>query len=380
MAKPYSHRLFVLIHTVSVGSNHYWNIIESDVPPPMAATSSDVESTATKDKDTDKVPKAVQAARDFLGDSAITGAAIAQLPSKTCNSLGVAFRASLSEPDRIKYSQLTTHESRREWIAQFVGDPNLGKKQGYNTFEALDSRKSIEDEEFLTEEQIASSAWLNSAANAKVLCESGELPSRPSRFKCLADQGVKEYRFTREKMEKMTGWTQKAGVDNRSDMTKEEYQAVALSITENISNDSTATVKKRKVMPTKTKEAESEDSKRLRAAIALRAGTLRKLKVQNDKVDKELRDSGALVTKLAAKGYPSQMGTFFQSQIDVVAKVCEENVSFYATEMAKPEGRCVNAAELEANTSVIESKLEALDQAFQSLKKSHIADLKKLVG
>ena len=81
-----------------------------------------------------KIPKAVLVARSFLGSDKPSPEDVKKLVHKERKSLFNAFRNSMTASVKEKYAALSCHEARREWLAQFIADPCIGKKSGFNTF------------------------------------------------------------------------------------------------------------------------------------------------------------------------------------------------------------------------------------------------------
>ena len=81
------------------------------------------------------------------------------------------------------------NKRKREWLTDFVRDPDLSKLFGRSST----SRISVEGERgrllWLTEEQMASPVFWNSATHAKLLA--AQAPSRRSVYSALREAGVK---------------------------------------------------------------------------------------------------------------------------------------------------------------------------------------------
>eukprot|EP00959_Pyramimonas_sp_CCMP1952_P231532 4839547-Pyramimonas_sp.AAC.1 len=140
-----------------------------------------------------KVPKSVQIARDALGKLTRSADDLKKVPPGTLNTLQTTLRKSMSTQDKDKWSTLAPDE-RREWIAQFITDPSACRRSGYTTTKAVDSRMSEDGEEWVLQSTLAGPLWLNDKETAHILCDSGDLESRPSTYPSLAQKGMKEFK------------------------------------------------------------------------------------------------------------------------------------------------------------------------------------------
>jgi len=66
---------------------------------------------------------------------------------------------------------------------------------GYNSTTAFDEEQSKKKEAWLTEEQMAGPKYLNSAAHAKLVCDSKVFEQQDHEIEAVAAAGVKQHRF-----------------------------------------------------------------------------------------------------------------------------------------------------------------------------------------
>ena len=113
-----------------------------------------------------KVPKAVQAARDFMEQhGGVSKDSLKQLPSKLMNTLSTVFRSSLQSDQKGQYRNLQGTDAKHEWILQFIADPDKGQKTGYTNFKAFDPRP--EDQGGNEKDQV----WKTHALPASHTCD-----------------------------------------------------------------------------------------------------------------------------------------------------------------------------------------------------------------
>ena len=75
-----------------------------------------------------------------------------------------------------------------------VLNPALVAAEGFNR-SVFKSETSVEDEMWLTLDQLQGPQFLNSKDHALALVEAGELEERPHEFSSLAQRGIKQYVF-----------------------------------------------------------------------------------------------------------------------------------------------------------------------------------------
>ena len=322
------------------------------------------------------LPKAVQIAREALGvKEEYSPDDIKNLPRKEKKALGTALKRSLSESQAKEYKELKTDKERHDWFAVFLSDPEAGSKRGFNRHVAYSDKGTIDDEEWILESTLAGPDWLNSAELAKILVDSKELPEQASKYKCFADKGILEYQVSKSKIRKMLGSKQEGGVEmEQKDISAEEYKAVVDSM-ELPSSSLTSPAPKK---PRKEKEPESEESKQLKVCWKNRSSQLGKLKTTYDRILKESDEYQRNVEKLKAKGYPEQTSAFLAEQGKPLVKALECALDLWKTEAAKSKSQAVAAEQVEADTISLEQEIKAVEGAHDGIKKTHMADVKKL--
>ena len=176
--------------------------------PPVVGSpggsSGDGTPAATPEK-TGEVPRQVQAALDLLGKHGIelkglTGDTLFKaLDSKALNSLQTSYRAQMQPSVKASYQAMNTSE-RRDWIAQYLVDPEAGVSVGFNTTTCFNKTKNINDSERLAFDELAGPKHLNSEKVAQLMVDSGEMPVRPHEVQYLADNKVVQYYHSKTKV------------------------------------------------------------------------------------------------------------------------------------------------------------------------------------
>eukprot|EP00959_Pyramimonas_sp_CCMP1952_P283168 5919017-Pyramimonas_sp.AAC.1 len=111
---------------------------------------------------------------------------------------------------------------RRQWLTRFIMDASSGGHQGKATVSVNQSTKHVADEEWLTEEQLASPLYMNSKHHASIIIHC--LEERPHRMKALADLGVREYKYSKEILRRVNGREEKTEIAAVADMTEGDYR------------------------------------------------------------------------------------------------------------------------------------------------------------
>ena len=321
-----------------------------------------------------KIPKPVQRARELLQAHGLDSTAAnlwKVLPKEELNKLTGAFRSSLNDEAKVGYQQLGTDAEKRGWIAQYVMDPQVAVCNGFNKTTAFVSESRKGTSSWKTEKQIA--AVLKSDDDAKLLCESGDLKDRPHEFASLAAKGLKQYYYTADEHLAEAGTIKESGVQAKAELTPMQFQEVK----EDIANNFGKAGKRKTSRPVKAPE--SEASKRLRAAVATRASSLKQLKGLNDKTQVELESAESVLPKLVMKGYPEQMEIFLASKVNEAKDWLNDSKHAYAVEIMKPDPKSHGNLDLvQGEFQRLSSVTQNLDENFQKFKKCAGADIKKL--
>ena len=145
------------------------------------------------------IPKAVQKCWALLEQKGldINMANISQTLNKAeMNALGSAMRSSLCPEAKTAYQGLKSDEDRRSWLQFFVLDPQTCSKEGFNVTKLVEETSHTDETQWVTKEQLAS--ILSSEKHAEHMISS--LPSRPHAVQSLADEGIKQYQYTANKV------------------------------------------------------------------------------------------------------------------------------------------------------------------------------------
>jgi len=319
-----------------------------------------------------KVPKAVCRARETLGQLGldITGGNLKKLPKDDLNKLATSFRAALADEARSGYKQLQSDAERRDWLAQYILDPEIAACRGFNSTSSFTAQSKKGSSKWLTEAQI--STLLSDPSSAAILCESGDLESRPHEYPSLAAKGVKQYYYTADEDIAEAGVKDEAGVAAEADMTPKQFAEVKDHMCNNFGKAG-----KRKT--SKPKVQESESAKRLKAVALARSSSLRKLKALSDKMHNDLAAAEKDIPKLREKGYPEQMQSFLADKVAEAKGWLKDASSVYAQEILKPDSKTggdVNS--LEEDCKRVDETTQTLDEKFQVYKKTAGSDIRKL--
>ena len=338
-------------------------------------TKADDPQRAIPDESAQKIPKSIEKCREFLlaQGHQITAESVSTLPHALANPVTTLLRARLTGDQKVEYKALKDDSSKRDWLAQFIADPKVpGAKRGFNTHTAINSQEGLVQAEWLLESQIGGPKWLNDMALASELCRSGELDDQPSRFKCLAEKGVKEYRWSRSIQRKLTGWKDEAGCEHSAEINAPEFEQVRDAIKSTLKD---GPIKKK---PKKEPAVESVADKDLKNAVKQRNASLKAMKSLCDKIVNQLNNSKNDTSKLEGKGYPPQMREFLEGLMEDMMTKTNAVLTKYGQEVAfvdKSSAETVNES-----TQDIEKSTATLDADFQKLKKAHLVDLKKLAA
>ena len=322
-----------------------------------------------------KLPKAVLKAREVLSEKGmdINGNTLKTcLSSKDYNNLSNVFRQSMAPSARAENANLNADEERRQWIGQFVLDPEYCQTEGFNKNTAFITDECRQEVVWLTQAQLESAAWLNSSAHAEALVESGELEERPHEYEVLARQNVKQFKFSHSLLSKITGHKQEAGTEAKAELTSKQY----VEVTEDLSKSLGKPVKRKQ--PPKQKEPESEECKKLKATNQRRSSTLRKYKQQMDRAAGEVRKVEADLQKLPSKGYPDAMTQWLHNKLEELKAVIQIAQQRYAKEVTTVLDYMPTHDDIEKSCNEMDQWQKDLGEAYQDFKDGAHADVRKL--
>ena len=320
-----------------------------------------------------KPPKAVLKMRNALGGKPVTVENMrAAVSPKEFNAFSNNFRNQLQGQEKVQWQGMAK-PAREQWMAQWVLEPELCKKSGFNkTIASTDNRKTLADQ-WVLESELGGPRFLNSADHAKKIIESGDLQSRPSRFAALAAAGVCEYLLTTELVEYVKGLRKEAGVECSSDLKTDEYNYVLEGL-DNSFDKPPRPVKKAKV--TKPVEQWQKDLKDLNAKKGLAFRTLKK---NMDTVESYVQSLAQIMPKLEQKGYPQALQDFYSLKMASLKEVCEQAKRFYGERVVHPEAKEQTQMDhLKAMIQEVEDQNLYLLTAKQTFEKDYGNDMKKI--
>ena len=178
----------------------------------------------------EKVPKAVVNARLKLANSPANFINLKEaLGNKDMNAYQNNFRNSLT-PERKKEFAELPKEDKQNWMVQWLLDPAMCSKIGYNRTEAFSESLKRGEVAWVTREVLAGPGYMNSLQHADWIIEGQELEERDHKSATLAAKGVKEYKVTKEWLEQNSGTRSVAGVEATADVTTDQYDEVKASM------------------------------------------------------------------------------------------------------------------------------------------------------
>ena len=198
-----------------------------------------------------KLPRAVNRARDVL-----TGAGLevnstnlkSSLSKKDYNVLGQTLRNSMCPAAKDAYNKLASDEERRNWISRYVVDPSFTTTTGWNANICFTQKSQIDDENWITEEQMSGAMYCNSREHAKLVAESGQLESQLHENPAMAAAGVKVYKWIASVLRREHGEREEAGVKADCELTAPEYERISSDMQKSMGKD-----RKKKATPPKPK-------------------------------------------------------------------------------------------------------------------------------
>ena len=318
-------------------------------------------------------PKSVTTAREELAKEGkeLTGENLkTTLDKKSWDALTSAFRSTLSTSQKENYASLKTDQERADMVSQFVMDPQEFKARGCNKVEVFNQQQNKKTGAWLTMAQIGGPQYLNDPAQARTLCESGDLgPSKPNPHPSLSAFPV--WYLTMEMAEKLTGTVDSASVKMDTSLTKEEYQQVAESMRGAASSQPK---KKAKKAPT-PQQPESPEQKELKEAATARTNQLKKLKVTYERVRKECGDASRQVPQIVERGYPQTFVDHLSEKVLAVSELATGATSLYAEQIIL---ELTTKQDVDASTEQLTNKIEFLEGKLNEARRNLWPDIRRL--
>ena len=346
----------------------------------MSATLAMQGAEADAPQTPQKIPKAVQRARDLLGvgKRQLTIADLMNIDKKQQHIIATTMRNTMGEAARQMYKSIGNDDTQKKQLMfGFILDPHEVQSKGFNKTTAEDSQHLHEVWTWMSLAELGGPFGVGNPEHAQILAASGELDDRPSQYACLAERGAKEYHFCKTACKRKTGWKRENGVESAADLKPEEAAEVAASIVDSLG--STGAKRQRRILPQQAKPEQTEAEKELKASKLARMTSLRKLKAL---VDKSLTDVSSLdkdAQKLTDKGYPESLAEFYMTMIADLKNAAESAHKEYAAEVVKSD-QGMDKASVDASGKVGEVAHKSLDAKIADFKKGKGADLKKLVA
>lgn len=292
------------------------------------------------------------------------------IKGKELNNLANCFRQSMSDSAKQQYKALAKDDERRAWLAQYILDPAFATCEGFNRTTAFTKQEQRDDEQWVTLEMLKGPSFLNSEEHARIAIK--DLDSRPHELAALAEEGVKQYKFSWSVLRRSSGVKDEAGTSAHAELTEKEFADVSTDMAKNFSKP----VKRKAVA---VKEPESEEVKRLKTAKNLRGTALRKCKALIDRSASECGNTERELEKMKLKGYPDTMMEWFMAKIGEFKAHLNVAQKVYAEEATRVQVN-PDADYLEASRKEVDNTTQTLENKFKSFKESVASDIKKLAG
>ena len=184
------------------------------------------KKTPADNKKTYKVPKAVLAARLKCGAEVCAEDLKHKLSKQESNNLANNYRAGMTPEVKDEYARLKSDSERRQWLAQYVMDPETATRKGFNSTVATNETMKEGTGQWLHLSELGGPLHLNNMKLAQDLVDSGTLQEQPSEHEALAEPGRKQYDFSKELVRPRVGTTEQAGVKLETELKADEYKEV----------------------------------------------------------------------------------------------------------------------------------------------------------
>lgn len=322
-----------------------------------------------------KFPKVVARLHALIGEEAktLTPPALRKHVGAGWNNFTNSFRNNLSEQHREQYSKASKAD-QESWVTQWAIDPEQCKNHGFNRDYGFEQHASIKDTHWVILSVLGGPKMLSNMEMATKLANSGELPSRPCKFKTLAAEGVLEYQVTDEMQQIIDGTRRKAGVSSKADMTTDEAKETKADIVATSAQVAEGLGSRRPSRKPSTVKVEVPGLKELKVENGKKESALRALKRRIDAITVDLNRTTDLSQNMVVRGYPQSLAEFYASEINGVKAVVAAVQKAYGNHVfvpaaAKPAERdnvTAATAEIDAERSSLEEKKGTFDKKLGS--------------
>eukprot|EP00959_Pyramimonas_sp_CCMP1952_P076513 1598789-Pyramimonas_sp.AAC.1 len=287
-----------------------------------------------------------------------------------------------------KYQKMTDDLEKRRWLAAFMVDPECGITTIANTVEREVYDDEMEEDEWVTEDQLGGPLYLNNPRHASIAVRT--MISRPFKGnQALQEEGVKQYNYTKYKTLHGKRTSKKATLETKAEMEPEDVQ----NVREHMQDAEVVTPrpdarrggpgnKRRRTQPgdprpdpqpvdmTPRKKAKKEAIEKFETAT-------KTTKTYHDKVSRELGMVALVKQKLERKGWGEAPINFLTTQTATQVTECESLFKTWA------EAKNVTLADLsteaiEQETVKLESAKKALEDSYTAYRKNVLADFQSI--
>jgi hypothetical protein len=310
-----------------------------------------------------KVPKAVQ--KFMAGKEYLTTVDLEKASQQERSALLNAFYYTTPKGDqkRKEYTSLKTDADRRQWLGTWVMAAAQGKSTGWNSSEVTVTSTDGEEGEWVTEQMLAGPQYLNCPHAAKTYITTAA--SRPYKHNAaLAEAGVLEYRYVKDKDSNARASKSTAGVKTESNLTEEEYGEVNASM--QVAFETKGPPQKKLKTTTAPKKPHPVFAK-LSVARKNKEKALRTIRDTAEKISTDLDKVQTTKDKLANKGWPNALQEMLQAASDKVRATVENVLSMWGKEILDatvrlPDEMSGKESQLhESQVQVIEDMIKEID-------------------
>ena len=125
---------------------------------------------------------------------------------------------------------------------------------------------------------------------------------------------------------------------------------------------------------------ESEDAKRLKAAVGAKGVSTRKLKSLIDRIGNKIKTQEKDdLPRIVANGYPAEMKDFLEAQVKDMRVLATSVNSVYLAEVQKTE-KDTDIDSVLSDSQLIDEAFEKLDAGVKLYEKKTSVDIKKLAA
>ena len=294
----------------------------------------------------------------------------------------------------LEFKALQTDMSRREWLCEYMLDPEAGGCVGKNFTQRVTTRQDEDKEVWVTEATLGGPLYMNDKAAAKIAITA--MQSRPHENPALAKADILQYHYTFSEKSTKRALIDGVGTEQTVGLSAEDYANVTQHMSEadnpgktNPASSSGQAPRQKQRKTGKDKDpgappAElSSDQKERKDLVEKVNKVVGSMKTTHDKTQRDLAAVGLIEARLKAKQYDTQaMLLYLTTETEAMSKANELLFNFwvkgknFASDMNSEPAK--KAKDLRDFISTSELEVQKVTSKFKAYTRDVLSEFSKM--